>query len=90
MTDRRQQVAEAVMAIRRSKLPSPELVGNVGSFFKNPVVTKQAADALAMRITDLRRFPVDAPESTHVKLAAAQLIDLGNVSVDAALKLLQK
>ncbi len=73
---RSQQIAEVVMAIRRAKLPAPEAIGNVGSFFKNPIVTKQAAAELALRISNLRRFSVDAMESGYVKLAAAQLIDL--------------
>lgn len=73
---RSQQIADVVMAIRRSKLPAPEMIGNVGSFFKNPIVTVESAAELAERISDLRRFPVETKDSTHVKLAAAQLIDL--------------
>ncbi len=71
-----EQVAQAVITIRRSKLPAPEQVGNVGSFFKNPIVTRQAAESLARQIVDLRQFIPDPPETDHVKLAAAQLIDL--------------
>ena len=73
---RSQQIAEVVMAIRRAKLPAPENFGNVGSFFKNPIVTRQTADELGLRIGKLRRFPVDGTQPMHVKLAAAQLIDL--------------
>lgn len=73
---RSQQIANVIMAIRRAKLPAPETIGNVGSFFKNPIVTIQEADELAAQIGELRRFPVETRISTHVKLAAAQLIDL--------------
>jgi len=73
---RSQQVAQTVMSIRRNKLPAPEVIGNVGSFFKNPIVTRETAEVLAERIRDLRQFPVDLPATGHVKLAAAQLIDL--------------
>lgn len=68
----RRQVAEAVIRIRRRKLPDPRLWGNVGSFFKNPLVSKDAAVRLAQSHPGL---------ATHsalggVKLSAAQLIDL--------------
>ena len=49
-----QQVAEAVIAVRRRKLPDPRRHGNVGSFFKNPVVALDAANALFERFPELR------------------------------------
>lgn len=65
-------VAEAVIAIRRRKLPDPALVGNAGSFFKNPIVPAAQADAL---LADHPGLPVfRAPEGFR-KLSAAWLID---------------
>ena len=67
----RRQVAEAVMRVRRRKLPDPELWGSVGSFFQNPVVSKDAARRLAQSHPSL----VAHAAASGVKLSAAQLID---------------
>lgn len=66
------QVSRAVCAIRRSKLPDPAVVPNVGSFFKNPLVTVEQYQSLQEDWPDLVAFPVD---DRRVKLAAAWLID---------------
>jgi UDP-N-acetylmuramate dehydrogenase len=66
-------VAEAVIRIRRRKLPDPAQVGNAGSFFKNPIVPAAQAQALADAHPRLPVFPGDA-EGTR-KLSAAWLID---------------
>ena len=66
------QVGDAVIAIRRRKLPDPAEIGNAGSFFKNPVVTADACRAL------LERFPQlvhHAQADGSEKLAAGWLID---------------
>ena len=65
------QVAEAVIRIRRRKLPDPRHWGNAGSFFKNPIVAPGQAERLAQSEPGLVAHPV----SGGVKLAAAQLID---------------
>ena len=65
------QVAEAVIRIRRRKLPDPRQWGNLGSFFKNPIVDPGDAERLAHSEPGLVAHPV--PDG--VKLAAAQLID---------------
>ncbi|HZX81526.1 MAG TPA: UDP-N-acetylmuramate dehydrogenase [Lysobacter sp.] len=65
-------VAGAVIAIRRRKLPDPAVVGNAGSFFKNPIVPADVADALAAAHP---RLPVFAAGDGLRKLSAAWLID---------------
>lgn len=64
-------VATAVMAIRRRKLPDPEMIPNAGSFFKNPVVPSADYENLLARYPDM----VGYAQSSGVKLAAAWLID---------------
>ncbi|WP_425593624.1 UDP-N-acetylmuramate dehydrogenase [Marinobacter alexandrii] len=64
-------VATAVMAIRRRKLPDPEMIPNAGSFFKNPVVPSADYQSLLVRYPDI----VGYAQSSTVKLAAAWLID---------------
>lgn len=66
------RVSEAVCAIRRNKLPHPQTLPNVGSFFKNPVVSRAHFERLRERWPAIVAFPVD---DEHVKLAAAWLID---------------
>lgn len=66
------QVAEAVVRVRRRKLPDPRRVGNAGSFFKNPLVPEHLAAALARTLPALSVRPAGAGQ---VKLSAAQLID---------------
>jgi UDP-N-acetylmuramate dehydrogenase len=67
-----QEVSEAVKAIRRSKLPDPEEIGNAGSFFKNPVVPVDVAMDLEKRYPEIPLYPVD---NTSSKLAAGWLIE---------------
>ncbi|MDX1633044.1 MAG: UDP-N-acetylmuramate dehydrogenase [Marinobacter sp.] len=65
------EVAEAVMAVRRRKLPDPEQMPNVGSFFKNPVVPETKWRSLVEAYPDIVAYPADG----EVKLAAGWLID---------------
>lgn len=66
-------VGEAVIRIRRRKLPDPAVVGNAGSFFKNPIVSQAQADAL---LVDYPTLPVFRGDATHNrKLSAAWMIE---------------
>ena len=67
-----QQIFDWVCDIRRTKLPDPAVVGNAGSFFKNPTVSPdQCADIIA-REPRIVHYPM--PDGS-IKLAAGWLID---------------
>jgi UDP-N-acetylenolpyruvoylglucosamine reductase len=66
-------VATAVRSLRRRKLPDPAVVGNAGSFFKNPIVTADVATRLRTRFATMPVFP--AAHDTMRKLSAAWLIE---------------
>lgn len=65
-------VAEAIARLRRRKLPDPAVIGNAGSFFKNPVVAAAQAQALAAAHPALPQWPL---ADGQVKLSAAWLIE---------------
>lgn len=67
-----QQIFDWVCEVRRAKLPDPDVIGNAGSFFKNPTVTaEQCADIIA-RDPKVVHYRLD---DGSVKLAAGWLID---------------
>ena len=67
-------IRDAICAIRSRKLPDPKVLGNAGSFFKNPIVDKSVAEALMAKHPDMPHYAVPGDDD-HVKLAAGWLID---------------
>lgn len=65
-------VSNAVIAIRNSKLPNPEEIGNAGSFFKNPVIHTEQFELLKSQHADI---PSYSAGENRVKLAAGWLIE---------------
>ena len=65
-------VFDWICAIRRAKLPDPAVIGNVGSFFKNPVVSAEQCRDIIDRDPEIVHYPM--PDGS-VKLAAGWLID---------------
>ncbi len=65
-------VSQAICAIRSEKLPDPAVLGNAGSFFKNPLVSAEQAQRLRIEHADLVAYP---QANGEVKLAAGWLIE---------------
>jgi len=65
-------IFDAVCAIRRRKLPDPEIIGNAGSFFKNPMITTLQARTLKERFPSLVSYVLG---EGHEKLSAGWLIE---------------
>jgi UDP-N-acetylmuramate dehydrogenase len=65
-------VSEAVIQIRQSKLPDPKKIGNAGSFFKNPVVTKSCYQEIQKGHTVVPNYP---DKDNYVKIPAGWLIE---------------
>ncbi len=67
------EVADAVIEIRKSKLPDPKDIGNSGSFFKNPTVSASEAARLITENPGIPHYPVEG--STEVKFPAGWFIE---------------
>ncbi|WP_324720582.1 UDP-N-acetylmuramate dehydrogenase [Salinimicrobium sp. HB62] len=65
-------ISEAVINIRESKLPNPKELGNSGSFFKNPVVSKEKLEELKEKFSEIPFYVVD---EDLVKIPAGWLIE---------------
>lgn len=65
-------VSNAVIAIRRSKLPEPSKVGNAGSFFKNPIICKTAYKSIKEQYSDAPGYVISESE---IKVPAGWLIE---------------
>ncbi|WP_395633111.1 UDP-N-acetylmuramate dehydrogenase [Flavobacterium sp.] len=65
-------VSNAVIAIRQSKLPDPKVLGNSGSFFKNPVISRSHFEKVQAQFPEIKFFEVSP---TEVKVPAGWLIE---------------
>ncbi|MBP4139375.1 UDP-N-acetylmuramate dehydrogenase [Flavobacterium geliluteum] len=65
-------VSNAVIAIRKSKLPDPKELGNSGSFFKNPILLKTDFEPIHQKFPEMKFYEVS---ETEVKVPAGWLIE---------------
>ena len=65
-------VSDAVIAIRKSKLPDPKEIGNCGSFFKNPIISISAFKQLQQKFPTIPSYKVS---ETHIKVPAGWLVE---------------
>ncbi|NGY37545.1 UDP-N-acetylmuramate dehydrogenase [Flavobacterium sp. XN-5] len=66
------EVSDAVIAIRKSKLPDPKELGNSGSFFKNPILLKSDFEKIHQQFPEMKYYDVS---TTEVKVPAGWLIE---------------
>ena len=66
------QLRQTIIDIRREKLPDPDVMGNAGSFFMNPVVSREKYESLAAKYEGMPHYTIDAD---HEKIPAGWLID---------------
>jgi len=66
------QLRQAIIDIRREKLPDPKVEGNAGSFFTNPIVARETFDRLRDQHPDMPHYDID---DRRVKIPAGWLID---------------
>ena len=67
-----QQLRDTIIAIREAKLPDPKVTGNAGSFFMNPIVSRETYELLAKQYEGMPHYDVD---DDHVKIPAGWMID---------------
>ena len=67
-----QQLRQVIIDIRNAKLPDPKVMGNAGSFFMNPVVSREKYETLAAQYEGMPHYTIDA---THEKIPAGWMID---------------
>jgi UDP-N-acetylmuramate dehydrogenase len=80
------EIREAIIHIRSEKLPNPKEIPNVGSFFKNPIISKSVAEKIQKEYSNAKFFPID---EKYTKIPAGWLIEnaglkgksFGNISV---------
>ena len=67
-----QDISNAVIAIRQSKLPDPKEIGNSGSFFKNPIITAEEFTELEQNFPEVPSYKIS---ETAIKIPAGWLIE---------------
>ena len=67
-----QQVRDTIIEIREAKLPDPKVTGNAGSFFMNPIVSREKYEQLTEQYEGMPHYEVDAD---HIKIPAGWMID---------------
>ncbi len=67
-----EQLRQVIIDIRNAKLPDPKVLGNAGSFFMNPVVSRQQFESLLQRYPDMPHYYID---DNHEKIPAGWMID---------------
>ena len=67
-----QQLRQTIIDIRNAKLPDPKVMGNAGSFFMNPIVSRRQYEELAVQYEGMPHYEVDAE---RVKIPAGWMID---------------
>ena len=79
-----QDVSKAVISIRQSKLPDPKVIGNAGSFFKNPTIAISQFEALKQKFENIQGYPngdfVKVPAGWLIEQAGWKGKQIGNVA----------
>lgn len=65
-------VSSTIISIRQNKLPDPAIIGNAGSFFKNPIVEHEKYQKLKLKYPEIPNYRID---DTFVKIPAAWMIE---------------
>jgi UDP-N-acetylmuramate dehydrogenase len=65
-------VSNSVISIRKQKLPDPKKIGNSGSFFKNPIISKKTFEKLLKKFPEIPHYQID---NKKVKIPAGWLIE---------------
>lgn len=67
-----QNIFESVVKIRQKKLPIPSVIGNSGSFFKNPIISSDKFEEMLLQFPELKGYP---QENGKIKISAGWLIE---------------
>ena len=67
-----QQLRDTIIDIRNAKLPDPKVMGNAGSFFMNPIVSREKYEQLAEQYVGMPHYEIDAD---NIKIPAGWMID---------------